>query len=38
MFFTGDLNSTLLLTANYPEIFSELLKDVILSSFITVQY
>ena len=38
MFFTGDLNSTLLLTANYPELFSELLKDVILSSFITVQY
>lgn len=38
MFFTGDLNSTLLLTANYPEMFSGLLKEVILSSFITVQY
>lgn len=38
MFFTGDHQSTLLLTANYPEIFAEILKDVILSSFITVQY
>jgi hypothetical protein len=38
MFFTGDINSTLLLTANYPAIFSDLLKDVLLSSFITVQY
>lgn len=38
MFFTGDLNSTLLLTANYPAAFATLLKDVILSSFITVQY
>ena len=38
MLFTGDLNSSLMLTANYPEIFSTLLKDVILTSFLTVQY
>ncbi len=38
MFFTGDHQSTLLLTANYPEFFSSLLRDVLLSSFMTVKY
>lgn len=38
MFFTGDLQSTVLLTANYPELFATLLRDVVLSSFMTVQY
>lgn len=38
MFFTGDMQNTLLLTANYPELFASLLRDVILTSFMTVQY
>lgn len=36
MFFTGDHQNTLLLTANYPELFSSLMRDVFLSSFMTV--
>lgn len=38
MFFTGDYESTLLLTANYPELFAGLLKNVFLASFLTVQF
>lgn len=38
MFFTGDHQTTLLLTANYPELFAGLLKNVLLASFMTVQF
>lgn len=36
MFFTGDYQNTILLTANYPELFSSLLREVMLTSFSTV--
>lgn len=38
MFFTGDYQSTLMLTANYPELFAGLLKNVFLASFLTVKF
>lgn len=36
MFFTGDYENTILLTANYPELFATLLREVMLTSFSTV--
>ncbi|PLW93217.1 MAG: hypothetical protein C0592_06775 [Marinilabiliales bacterium] len=38
MFFTGDHQSTLLLTANYPELFAGILKNVFIASFLTVKF
>lgn len=38
MFFTGDHQNTLLLTANYPEFFAGLMKNVFIASFMTVKF
>lgn len=38
MFFTGDYNKTVFLQANYPLMFDPLIRQVIIQSFLSVQF
>jgi len=38
IFFTGDIQTTIMLTANYPDVFAELLQNVMIASFSTLRF